>query len=202
MSTPSESWDGSYAASEPPPWDIGRPQPAFARLADAGLLRGRVLDPGCGTGEHTLLAAARGADALGVDISPLAIERARAKAAARGVTARFEVADALSLGELGLAFDTAIDSGVFHVFDDTDRARYVVSLASVLQPGGSLYLMCFSEHEPGDVGPRRVRQDELRSAFREGWDVTEIVPEAFEINPGPWFGTTAAQAWRATIRRR
>ncbi len=201
MSTPSGSWDGSYAASEPPPWDIGRPQPAFVRLADAGLLCGRVLDPGCGTGEHTLLAAARGADAVGVDISPLAIERARAKAAARGVTARFEVADALSLGELGLAFDTAIDSGVFHVFDDTDRARYVGSLSSVLQPGGSLYLMCFSEHEPGDAGPRRVRQDELRSAFREGWDVTEIVPEAFDINPGPWFGTTTAQAWLATIRR-
>jgi cyclopropane fatty-acyl-phospholipid synthase-like methyltransferase len=201
MTTPSHGWDGSYAASEPPPWDIDRPQPAFARLAAAGLLRGRALDSGCGTGEHTLLAAASGADAVGVDISPLAIERAQAKAAERGVTARFEVADTLSLGELGLTFDTVIDSGMFHVFDDTGRARYVASLASVLQPGGTCYLMCFSEHQPGDVGPRRVRQDELRSSFRDGWDVTEIVPETFEVNPGPWFGTTTVQAWLATIRR-
>jgi SAM-dependent methyltransferase len=201
MTTPHESWDTSYAASAPPPWDIGRPQPAFVRLAGAGLLSGRVLDAGCGTGEHTLLAASGGADALGADISALAVGRAREKAAARGIKARFEVADVLSLGQLGLTFDTVIDSGVFHVFDDDDRARYVCSLTSVLEPGGMCYLMCFSEHMPGDAGPRRVRQDELRSAFREGWDVTEIVPEAFDINPGPWFATTTAQAWLATIRR-
>jgi cyclopropane fatty-acyl-phospholipid synthase-like methyltransferase len=200
MTTPQESWDTSYAASVPPPWDLGRPQPAFVRLADAGLLRGRVLDAGCGTGEHTLLAASGGADAVGVDISPLAVGRAREKAAARGIKARFEVADALSLGQLGLTFDTVIDSGVFHVFGDDDRARYVSSLASVLESGGICYLMCFSEHQPGDTGPRRVRQDELRASFRDGWDVAAIVAEEFEINPGYEFGT-AVQAWLATIRR-
>ena len=130
------SWDDSYAGSEPPPWDIGYPQPTFVRLAGEGLLTGQVLDAGCGTGEQTLLAASSGADALGIDISPLAIERARDKATARGSKARFEVADALRLGELGLTFDTIIDSGVFHVFNDANRARYVASLAEVLQPGG------------------------------------------------------------------
>jgi SAM-dependent methyltransferase len=201
MTTPSESWDSSYAASTSPPWDIGRPQPVFVRLADAGLLTGRVLDAGCGTGEHTLLAASTGADAFGIDITPRAIQRARDKAAARGIAARFEVADALNLGQLGLTFDTVIDSGVFHVFDDDDRARYVASLGSVLEPGGSCYLICFSERQPGDFGPRRVRQDELRAAFSNGWDVTEIVPEKFEINTEAGFGTGAAQAWLATIRR-
>jgi 2-polyprenyl-3-methyl-5-hydroxy-6-metoxy-1,4-benzoquinol methylase len=71
MTTP--SWDDAYAASTPAPWDIGRPQPAFVRLAEQGLLAGRVLDSGCGTGEQTLLAAAHGADATGVDGSGLAI---------------------------------------------------------------------------------------------------------------------------------
>jgi SAM-dependent methyltransferase len=201
MTTPSESWDSSYAASTSPPWDIGRPQPVFVRLADAGLLTGRVLDAGCGTGEHTLLAASKGADAFGIDISPRAIQRARDKAVARGIAARFEVADALNLGQFGRTFDTVIDSGAFHVFDDDDRARYVASLASVLEPGGSCYLICFSELQPGDFGPRRVRQDELRAAFSNGWDVTEIVPEKFEINPESGFGTAAAHAWLATIRR-
>jgi cyclopropane fatty-acyl-phospholipid synthase-like methyltransferase len=199
--TTSPGWDDSYSGSVPAPWDIGRPQPGFVRLADAGLLRGRLLDSGCGTGENTLLAAERGADALGADFSPLAIERARGKAAERGIRARFEVADVLSLGQLGLAFDTVIDSGVFHVFNDDDRARYVTSLASVLEVGGTLYLACFSDRQPGDAGPRRVRQDELRSAFSDGWDVSEIVPETFEVNPGPWFGATTVQAWLATIRR-
>ena len=121
MTTPSARWDSAYR-DHLPPWDTGRPQPAFVRLADSGLLSGRVLDAGCGTGEHALLAAAHGATAMGVDLSALAIEKARGKAAERGLTARFEVADALHLARLGESFDTVIDSGLFHVFDDADRA--------------------------------------------------------------------------------
>jgi len=198
MTTP--SWDAAYATSTPAPWDIGRPQTAFVRLADEGLLRGRLLDSGCGTGEQTLLAASRGADVTGIDISPRAIERARGKAAERGLTARFEVADALRLEELGLRFDTIIDSGVFHVFDDADRARYVASLASVLRDGGYCYLICFSDRQPGTVGPRRVRQDELRAAFSDGWSITSIEAEQFDLNPSG-LGILFAQAWLATIQR-
>jgi len=201
MTTP--SWDWAYGEGGQAPWDIGRPQHAFLQLAEAGLLAGRVLDAGCGTGEHTLLAASAGADALGVDLSPLAIERAREKAAARGIKARFEVADALNLADLGLAFDTIIDSGLFHVFDDVDRARYVKSLASVLRPGGTCYLMCFSDRQPGTIGPRRVSEDELRAAFGAGWTVQSIVPDTFDLQPAfeALFGSPSAQAWRADIER-
>jgi SAM-dependent methyltransferase len=192
-------WDAVYTAQTPAPWDIGHPQPAFARLAASGLLTGRLLDAGCGTGEHTLLAAAAGADAMGVDLSARAIEQARRKAAERGLAARFEVADALDLGALQLTFGTIIDSGLFHVFDDHDRARYVASLGCVLEPGGTLYLMCFSDGQPGDFGPRRVRADELRAAFADGWTFISIAPDAFELNPG--FGSMTAQAWLATIHR-
>jgi SAM-dependent methyltransferase len=198
MTTP--SWDDSYTGSVPAPWDIGRPQPAFLRLAERDLLTGQLLDAGCGTGENTLLAASAGADAVGVDVSPRAIERARGKAASRGLKARFEVADALSLGDLGRVFDTVIDSGLFHVFDDDRRARYVASLASVIRPGGYCYLMCFSDRQPGTIGPRRVSQDELRAAFSDGWTVASIQADAFEVNPGI-FGTTTVQAWLATIGR-
>lgn len=199
MTTP-PSWDAVYAEDAgPPPWDIGRPQAVFVRLADRGLLSGRLLDAGCGTGEHVLLAAAKGAEAVGVDISPRAIARARDKAAERGVTARFEVADVLNLGQLGMTFDTVIDSGVFHVFDDENRARYVTSLASVLRSGGHCYLACFSDRQPGDWGPRRVRQDELRAAFTDGWTVTSIEAETFEVNPG--LPDATVQAWLARISR-
>ena len=199
MTTP--SWDWAYAEGSQAPWDIGRPQPAFLRLAGSGLLAGRVLDAGCGTGEHALLAASSGAEnALGIDISPRAIDLAREKAAARGVRARFEVADVLSLPDLGLTCDTIIDSGLFHVFDDDSRARYVDSLAAALRPGGTCYLMCFSDRQPGSFGPRRVTQDELRAAFGDGWTVASIVADAFDLNPGA-YGATSAQAWRAAIVR-
>ena len=98
-----------------------------------------------------------------------------------------------------MTFDTVIDSGVFHVFSDEDRVRYVASLAAVLPPGGRCYLMCFSDRQPGDWGPRRVRRDELITAFAGGWGVAEIVADTFTINPG--LGSPVAQAWLATIRR-
>jgi ubiquinone/menaquinone biosynthesis C-methylase UbiE len=188
-------WDQAYAGH--PPWDIGRPQPVFVVLAQEGLLRGRLLDAGCGTGEHTLLAAESGADAFGVDRAARAIEIARAKAAERGIEARFAVANALRLEELNQEFDTVIDSGLFHVFDDEDRTAYVASLERVVGPGGRCLLMCFSEHQPGDLGPRRVTQDELRSAFAGGWEVRSIAPASFEVREG--FG---AHAWLAILERR
>src|SRR5215471_1883797 len=146
-------WDASYTADTSPPWDIGRPQPAFVRLANEGRLIGRLLDAGCGTGENALLAASRGAEVTGIDVAPTAIARARAKASERGLTVRFEVADALDLGRLGLTADTVIDSGVFHVFGDDDRARYVASLAAVLRPGRRLLPHVLRRSAARDLGP-------------------------------------------------
>jgi len=199
MTTPSAGWDSAYR-DHLPPWDIGRPQSAFVRLADAGLLSGRVLDAGCGTGEHVLLAAAHGAEAMGVDLSALAIEKARGKAAERGLTARFEVADALYLERLGDSFDTVTDSGLFHVFDDADRARYVTSLAAVIEPGGRYYMMCFSDSQPGVWGPRRVRREEIPLAFGDGWEVESLTPDTLAVNPIA--GIASVSAWLAVIRRR
>jgi len=198
MTTPS-SWDDSYTAATPAPWDIGRPQPAFVRLAAQGLLSGRVLDAGCGTGEHVLLAASHGADATGVDLSPTAIEIARAKATGRDLAARFEVGDALDLGPLATSFGVIIDSGLFHTLSDENRPRYAASLASVLEPGGHVYLMCFSDRQPGDWGPRRVRQEELRASFADGWAFDSITADVFDINPVE--SETTVQAWLADITR-
>jgi SAM-dependent methyltransferase len=194
-------WDSSYATDERPPWDIGRPQPAFVRLAEGGAFTGRVLDAGCGTGEHSLLAAASGADVTGVDVSALAIAQAKEKAATRGLDVRFEVGDALNLGRLGATFSASIDSGLFHVFNDEDRAKYVSSLACVIEPGGTCHLMCFSENQPGDFGPRRVTAAELRAAFSDGWTVADIAPGTFEVNGREEFGGNTAEAWLATITR-
>jgi SAM-dependent methyltransferase len=195
---PEHDWDDSYAGPSPP-WDIGRPQPALVRLAEAGELTGGLLDAGCGTGEHAILAASHGAHVLGIDVSPRAIEMARGKAAERHVDARFRVFDALLVGTLGEEFDTIIDSGLFHVFDDARRAQYVRALLGVLRPGGHLHLMCFSDRQPGDWGPRRVTEGELRAAFGPGWRIAALTPDRFDINPV--FDASTAEAWLADIVR-
>jgi SAM-dependent methyltransferase len=146
-----EDFDAMYAGT--PPWDIGRPQPVFAQLGATGAIAGRVLDAGCGTGEHVLMAAAAGLDATGIDAAPSAIAAARRKAADRGLTARFLVWDALRLAELNEQFDTVLDSGLFHVLDDEKRGRYVEALRAVVRPGGTYFMCCFSDRQPGDWGP-------------------------------------------------
>ena len=189
-------FDAMYTGT--PPWDIGRPQGSICAVADAGGLRGRVLDAGCGTGEHALMAAGMGLEATGIDGSPRAIDLARRKAAERGVDVRFLLADALDLGSLGEVFDTVIDSGLFHVFDDDDRARYVDSLRAATAPGGRVYVLCFSDRFPPGFGPRRVSQEEIRASFSDGWTVEAIEAVGMEVN----FSPDPILAWLATIERR
>ncbi|TML38791.1 MAG: class I SAM-dependent methyltransferase [Actinobacteria bacterium] len=188
-------FDVMYAST--PPWDIGRPQPAYVALAESGALRGRVLDVGCGTGEHALMAAALGLDATGVDSAPTAIAKAEAKAEERGLRARFLVADALELAALGESFDTVLDCGLFHVFDDDDRPRFVESLAAAVPPGGRYHMLCFSDRQPGEWGPRRVGQDEIRASFSAGWRIQSIDAATIEITLGP----EGVQAWLASMVR-
>lgn len=186
---------GAYAAT--PPWDIGRPQPALLALAEADKLRGRVLDAGCGTGEHALMAAAFGLDATGIDAASPAIEIAKAKALSRGLDVRFLIGDILELATLEERFDTVLDSGLFHSFDDDERNRYVESLRAVISPGGHCFILCFSDRQPGVLGPRRVTQDEIRAAFADGWRVDSIEPAVLETN----VEGRDVQAWLASITR-
>jgi len=191
-------FDAMYAGQ--PPWDIGRPQAAFAALADAGLIRGRVLDVGCGTGEHVLMCADLGLDATGVDLAQVALRAAEEKARARGLTARFIHQDARHLSGLGESFDTVLDCGLFHlpVFTEEDRASYVASLRSVLRPGGRYFMLCFSDREPGMIGPLRLTQDQIRTAFAIGWQIDSIEPTIIEITTDP----TGVRAWLMTATRR
>ena len=187
-------FDAAYDGT--PPWETKRPQPAFAELAAKGAIRGRVLDAGCGTGEHALLAAGLGLPALGVDISPAAIAIAERKATERGVQerARFEVHDARDLGSLDGQFDTVLDSGLFHVFSDEDRTRYAASLQEAVAPGGRYFMLCFSDGQPPGPGPRRISAQEILETFADGWSVDAIEPATMDstLDPdGVWAWLTA-----------
>ena len=190
-----EEFDNSYDGT--PPWDIGQPQPFFVALAKAGELLGRVLDAGCGTGEHAIMAAKLGHDSTGVDLSPKAIRIAERKAGEHGVTVHFRVWDVLHLGELGGPFDTVLDSGLFHCFDDRDRVAYVESLIGATAPGSRCFLACFSDRQPGVWGPRRVSQAEIRQSFADGWRVDSIEPAQFQLMRDP----AVAEAWLVRVTR-
>lgn len=193
-----QSWDASYLEDEPAPWDIGRPQPAIARLASRGVFAGEVLDAGCGTGEHTLLIASLGLSVLGVEVAKTALAIARKKVADRGLEAEFAEADALNLERLARRFDVVLDCGLFHSFEDEERSDYAASLASVIKPDGTLYVLCFGDEGP-DPGPHPVRREELREAFNssDGWRIIAIEPERIETN----YHSDGVSAWLVTIKR-
>jgi len=183
------------------PWDIGRPQQAFLDLA--GQIRGSVLDAGCGTGDIALFLASRGNQVTGIDFLEEPIQRAKRKAVERGLSASFLVKDALSLKDWSERFDNVIDCGLFHVFSDEDRKKYVAGLATVLKSGGRLFLLCFSDEEPGTQGPRRVTKREIVDAFADGWKVESIEPRQIETIPVKDFSFSEGgpKAWFVTARR-
>ncbi len=199
---PRQRFEDMYATNAPP-WDIGKPQPKFA--AEAARLSGSILDAGCGTGENALFFASHGHAVTGMDFLEAPITLARRKAAERGIQATFRVGDALKLEESREQFDNAIDSGLFHVFDDENRARYVRGLAKVVRPGGRVMLMCFSDKTPGDQGPRRVTEPELRAAFAKGWEIETLELARFETRPEARQGMFAGEdpyAWFLVARRK
>jgi SAM-dependent methyltransferase len=199
-------FDDAYK-SRTAPWVIGEPQPAIVDLERAGWVRGKVLDVGCGTGEHTILLTRLGYDVLGIDFAPHAVEQARANAAQQRVDARFEVADAMNLGDEP-AYDTIVDSALFHIFDDSDRPSYVRSLHTACRPGALVHVLALSDAGRG-FGPE-VSEAVIREAFGDGWvlealDTTRyrgVVQEVHADALGLPVGASVGEpAWLARARR-
>jgi SAM-dependent methyltransferase len=185
-----------------PPWDVGKPQKAFLDVADQ--ITGSILDAGCGTGENALFFSGRGHRVTGIDFLEEPIQQAKRKAAERGLSATFVVKDALTFNDWSERFFTVIDCGLFHVFSDDDRKKYVAGLATILKPGGRLFLLCFSDQEPGTQGPRRISQKELLDTFTEGWTIESIRPSRFEVIPNLkdfTFSEGGPKAWFVVARR-
>jgi 2-polyprenyl-3-methyl-5-hydroxy-6-metoxy-1,4-benzoquinol methylase len=180
-----------------PPWDIGRPQKEFVQLAEAGEIVGSVLDVGCGTGENALFLASQGHTVWGIDSSPIAIKNAQSKAERHKLNVNFLLWDALELHNLGSTFDTIIDSGLFHVLSDTERTFFITNLAAVLSLGGTYFMLCFSDLEPGTYGPRRVTQAEIRDSFERQWRINYIKSAKKEARHHP----NGIRAWLSSISK-
>ena len=133
----------------------------------------------------------------GIDSTPVAIEKARVKAAERGLRVHFLVLDALHMSSLNRKVDTVTDSGLFHTLSDEDRPVFVENLAAALSPGGRYFMLCFSDLEPGGYGPRRITQKEIRDTFRDGWTITYLRPATFESRTRK----EGSRAWLSSITR-
>jgi 2-polyprenyl-3-methyl-5-hydroxy-6-metoxy-1,4-benzoquinol methylase len=179
-----------------PSWEIGHPQGAVVRLAQAGLIVGSVLDVGCGTGLNSLLLAELGHPVLGIDIAAAAIARATSASVELGVPAEFLALDAFHLAELERTFDTIIDIGLFHTVQPFDRVAYAASLRTAIAPGGHCFVVSWSERNDFGYGPERITRGAIRSAFSTGWRIESIEAETLETR----LAGGTAHAWLARLR--
>lgn len=167
-----------------PPWSIGEPQPEIAALIEAGKVHGEVLDAGCGEAATALALAERGFTTVGLDMSPTAIELARAEAAKRGLgTATFEVADISAFTGYDGRFGTIIDSTLFHSMPVEQREGYQRSIVAAAAPGASYFVLVFDAAAVPAGGPiNAVTADELRDVVGKYWQIDEIRPARIHAN--------------------
>jgi 2-polyprenyl-3-methyl-5-hydroxy-6-metoxy-1,4-benzoquinol methylase len=191
----------AQSGADGPVWDIGKPQQPLIDLEAAGKVRGHVLDAGCGTGDVSLYLAARGYAVTAFDIASTAVDHAKEKAQQNGLDATFSVADARNYDGPSGEFDTVIDCGLFHNFSDPDRAHYVDMLRRVCKSGAHVHILCFSDIQPGDWGPRRVSEADLRSTFSNGWSIEHLERVLTIGNVGEDNQPVRLQAWLATAIR-
>src|ERR1700730_10507992 len=152
---PHPSWNDSYASGQLP-WDTGQPDPLLTEfVTSGGVLPSRTLEIGAGTGTNAIWLAEHGFDVLGIDVSPLAVERARAKSKERALGCRVAALDYLAAPPPGGPFQFVFDRGCFHVFDEPDeRQRFATHVAAALAPGGLwLSMIGSTEGSRSDVGP-------------------------------------------------
>jgi 2-heptyl-1-hydroxyquinolin-4(1H)-one methyltransferase len=160
-----------------PPWSIGEPQPELAALIKQGKFHGDVLDVGCGEAAIDLYLAEQGYTTVGLDLSPTAIELAKAEAAKRGLTnATFEVADISAFTGYDGRFETIVDSTLFHSIPVEAREGYQQSIVRAAAPGASYFVLVFDKAGMPDTPANPVTEDELRDIVSKYWTIDEIRP--------------------------
>ncbi|MFA7504847.1 MAG: class I SAM-dependent methyltransferase [Burkholderiaceae bacterium] len=169
-----QTWDRRFAQAEgllfgeePNPWLA-----EHHRLLPAG---GRVLCVADGESRNGVFLAAAGFEVTAFDISPVAVDRARALAAARGVELELLVADASQWSFEPDAFDAVV--AIFIQFAGPDlRARLFDGFRRTLRPGGVLLIEGYGERQlryrTGGPGiPENLYQSRRLHMEFDGWEI-------------------------------
>jgi SAM-dependent methyltransferase len=191
-------WERRYREGDSP-WDTGRPSTELQRvLAEEEIAPCRCIELGCGTGSNAVWLAQQRFDMTAVDISPLAIDRARARAAAAGVTVRWLVADVLDPPDLGAPYRFFFDRGCYHVVRRTDVQRFLQTLETIAEPGTLGLVLTGNAREPHDPGPPVVDEATLRQELGQVFQIEWLREFRFDSTPGSGEGILG---WSCFLRR-
>lgn len=190
-------WNQRYAVSDTP-WDSNTPSEHLKNFVAEGKIKaGRALELGCGTGTNAVFLAQQGFDVTAVDLSPLALERAREKAAQANVKVNFIAADVTAMPDLGEPFPFVFDRGTYHVVRKINLSGFQNTLAQMVAPSGFYLVLAGNANTlaPPDQGPPTVRAGEIVNEIEsDKFDLIELKQSVFhgvkvegrELTPLAW----------------
>ena len=181
-------WDERYKQGQSP-WDTGSPCAEMVKALESGVVTpGHALDLGCGTGTNAIYLAQKGFEVTGVDVSQVAVEKAREKADKAGATILFMLAELPNLFLPGKVFDFVFDRGCFHSLKNDDRPKFAEMLAKLTKEGSLFLLLTGNAKEPREQGPPTMTEEEIRETFSRFFDLVWLRDFRFETTdaaPGP-----------------
>lgn len=193
--TNSTDWEQHYQTQNMP-WEKGEAAPGlvdFITQRAAGLTRGSVCVPGCGTGHDVRTWAAAGFTTTGVDIAPSAVKLAQERTIAAGLKADFLLGDFLQ-DTPPQPFDWIFEHTCFCAIQPAQRAAYVAAVKRWLRPSGN-YLAVNYLIDNTDGPPFGVTRAELIEWFaphfrlREEW-VPRSYPNRTNLELMLWWQLT------------
>lgn len=179
--TTSADFDRAYRAPFTIWGDIRIPEEVQA-LARQGGSRS-VLELGCGVGRFSRYLAQQGMRVTGVDFSPVAIAKAREKAAGDTPRPEFLVGDVTRLEALRGPFDASFDVGCFHCFGAEAQRGYVAEVFRLLKPGG-IHLVWALDSAPSDLW---LSPAAVRSAFGPGFELVTARESRRRLAASHWY---------------
>lgn len=177
-------WEESYRSGNAP-WDTGRCSSELMRVVSEYKVQPcRAVELGCGTGTNSVWLAQQGFEVTGIDLVPLAIERAIHHAAESQVKVRFLSLDLLDLPDLGKPFDFLFDRGCYHAVRRENAAGYLKAIDRLLGPGAQGLILAGNAKEPHDPGPPVVSEEQLRAEIGSRFEIVALSEFRFDADLG------------------
>ena len=182
------------------PWDTGRPSSELQRACRRYAIQPcRALELGCGTGTNSVWLAQQGFEVTGIDLAPLAVERAEWRASDAGVDAQFVVADILDSPDLDGPFAFFFDRGCYHAVRRKAPERYAPAVAQLLAAGGRGLILAGNAREPHDPGPPVVTEAQIRDELGLAFQILDVREFRFDEAPGV---SERFLAWSCLVEKR
>ncbi len=171
------------------PWNLNRPdRNLLESVANFAINPCKAIDIGCGTGDNAIWLAGQNFKVTGIDLAPVAVEKAKKKSREAQAEINFASLDFLTEKVPGNPYHFAFDRGCFHTFGDThERRLFAKNVHKILDEDGQ-WLSLIGNVDDGrlEIGPPKLTASEVVSAVEPNFEIISLKSGIFDskdVNP-------------------